>query len=792
MKYISNLHLSAMLILFILFFITMHNSGVRAQEKIVFNDTIDWTWPIKNGYDGNSFCRWHNAPKGIINLGDMPSDNWKSPYDYQNGTFYLRFEVISQPTANPFSLVFGIWQDLNIANPPGWSECVSGVAKLSGGAGSSVETSIGSPSLWYQRCADRPVDFTRPEDFDLIGLVLWKGNAVCIPMAQGWTNASACSDAIIQQTYFFPMRAKITVVAVASGHIFSGWDNYSGDRETKPFASGINAIMGAEDYDGVCPPGATRLTDCDCAVQDFAAAPLRKLKSVSDYASVKYIDPTFAGSPKLGTETNPYSSWSDFTIAENTAYLFKRGTTISSSAYNIPITPNNVLLGAYDTGARPQIIADGLHSIFRITGDLCTVRDLHLQIPDMYLVSRTAHSGVQMVGAINVDIYNCDMQYMPFGLRSESALQKSVRVIGCTIHNTNTEGMYIMAEYLEVAWTDIHDINEWYFGQPEIHVNGGTNNGSTGDGIEIYGNWRNMYVHHTIIDHGTTGNKGTIMFHTPTTFEKAIIEYSILVAPIQGSTPVQLINTKGGIVLRNNLLFGSAIGPKTTGVYSWPGNDSIIGNVFVGFQQAMYTDPTNTIISNNTFYDNTYCFYSPSTKQLKELRNNIFWNNTNKYYNITVLSESKNLDTNPNFVNPTNDPYNNDFTLQSTSAAINEGTLLSYRKYDINGTTVPHEATDIGAYEYVSGLPTSVLIPNERQAFLPVISPNPFRNELRISNTEHVSRVELINMSGKTLVIRQNPKASEIMIGTESIRSGIYILRLFDGTGAVSVFKVVK
>ncbi|MBN2613895.1 MAG: hypothetical protein JXB00_20220, partial [Bacteroidales bacterium] len=197
----------------------------NAQEKIVFNEVIDWAWSPRQSltYAGNGFYWWHRPNEGpgyITNYGQMPTNSWKTPYDYENGTFYLRFEIIEQPTSTPFTVQFGIWQNIGTN-----TEVVSALANLTGGAGSSVAKSIGSPANWHQ-VYNTDVDFTQPEDFYRIGFVLWKGNGSCIPMAQGWSNSAQCPNAETEQLNYFPMRARVTLVAVAAGRTFSGWNNY--------------------------------------------------------------------------------------------------------------------------------------------------------------------------------------------------------------------------------------------------------------------------------------------------------------------------------------------------------------------------------------------------------------------------------------------------------------------------------------------------------------------------------------------------------------------------------------
>lgn len=193
-------------------------------EITVFDGTIDWDWPLGAWYGGNSFYWWHRPEESsVVDYGDMPS-SWSAPRDFANGTFHIRFTVLEQPADSAFYIQFGIWQDLH--KEGGYSETVSPRQPIAGGAGSQVEASLGSPSTWWQKRDDAPVDFNRPEDFYRIGLVLWKHEPYCLPMAQGWSNRNACDNPEQEALNFFPMKARVTVVAVAGGHSFSGWQQY--------------------------------------------------------------------------------------------------------------------------------------------------------------------------------------------------------------------------------------------------------------------------------------------------------------------------------------------------------------------------------------------------------------------------------------------------------------------------------------------------------------------------------------------------------------------------------------
>jgi hypothetical protein len=137
---------------------------------------------------------------------------------------YLRFQVIDQPSTNGFKVQLGIWQDRD--KEGGHSETISSHVLVEGGTGTVVEKDLESPSGWWELRGDAPVDFARPGDFYQIGLALWKADPLCIPMGQDWFNSNACENPEQAAAEFFPMKAWVTVVAVAEGHTFTGWDNY--------------------------------------------------------------------------------------------------------------------------------------------------------------------------------------------------------------------------------------------------------------------------------------------------------------------------------------------------------------------------------------------------------------------------------------------------------------------------------------------------------------------------------------------------------------------------------------
>jgi hypothetical protein len=189
-----------------------------AHELLLINDTIDFP----NSTDTNGFSYfYYNA--------DMPV-NWRSPDDYYYGEVYVRYEIISQKTETPVGLQFGIWQLL----PPETGELHETMSDILGMNGTgSVVISNSSPSKWWK--LDGGFDYTKMNLTWHFGINPWKLDPV-----NGYNkqirqeNASVWAE---RNTYWFPMKVAVTVVAVAYDHTFSGWDNYistSGSKKPKP------------------------------------------------------------------------------------------------------------------------------------------------------------------------------------------------------------------------------------------------------------------------------------------------------------------------------------------------------------------------------------------------------------------------------------------------------------------------------------------------------------------------------------------------------------------------------
>lgn len=186
------------------------------QEFLLIDKTFTWT--ETTGGDGCfGFHFWNDK-------GASPTDNWKSPFDYQNGLFYFRYEIISQPQISPgvyepFDISFCIWADRNF-QPGKWKETCSDLHHFTGPG--SAKVFIESPSTWWNH-PNGGIDWAHLEKLWRFGNPFWYLNDVlassgCSNSPQNWS----------QRGRFFPLTLRMTIVAVAQGQTFSGWNNYIG------------------------------------------------------------------------------------------------------------------------------------------------------------------------------------------------------------------------------------------------------------------------------------------------------------------------------------------------------------------------------------------------------------------------------------------------------------------------------------------------------------------------------------------------------------------------------------
>lgn len=169
----------------------------QPAEFELYDGTITWT--EAEAADNGFYFLPHPA--------GAPAD-WSS---YVNGSFYFRYEIISQPTNTASTIQFGIWQ--YYPSSPWYEGCSNEVNLYGQGSSGTLEH---SPSTWY--CfGDGCLDFSDPGNFNYFAVIL-RSKDLEKRIMQSDPEAWAVRN------LFLPMQLKVTIVAVKEGASFSGWD----------------------------------------------------------------------------------------------------------------------------------------------------------------------------------------------------------------------------------------------------------------------------------------------------------------------------------------------------------------------------------------------------------------------------------------------------------------------------------------------------------------------------------------------------------------------------------------
>lgn len=230
-----------------------------------------------------------------------------------------------------------------------------------------------------------------------------------------------------------------------------------------------------------------------------------------------YIDPSDAGSLRLGTLEEPYNDWVISGIpASNTTYLTKRGTSLTLTVSRIYRTNvKNVTFGAYGTGERPIIYhkVGSASAMIQMTGDSLMVRDLSLRgnpadvtgrpLAGVFFSARTS------ANSNNVSVINCEISYayngvraMPYKWEDLWYVVDDMLVDSCIVHHIAEDGMFISNVHNFTATNNhLYDINTYYWSK------GANQNDAPGDGIQIGGEMVNWNVSNNIFDRRSTGAK---------------------------------------------------------------------------------------------------------------------------------------------------------------------------------------------------------------------------------------------------------------------------------------------
>jgi len=412
-----------------------------------------------------------------------------------------------------------------------------------------------------------------------------------------------------------------------------------------------------------------------------------------------YIDPANTNDPAQdGSYSNPYDSWDDLSLSDNSVYLFKRGEVLEVSGEAVLDYLNDVTLGAYGTGERPRISTS---SVFVKGCESLVIENLEIFAGGSHCIEFTHNHRSKNVTIENCEIHsptNWEVDAYNYGI---SAGADHLKIIDSEIYNIYRDGLYFdHATNIEVINCYIHDVNQRFFDTPD---NAG------GDGIQFVDS-DSLLVRETVIDRSGTGKKFCIIVTNPDEnleVTDVLFEDNHFIGPddTQYGGAV-LFLAADNMTLRRNVIED---GPQ--GVYTHCENILINNNIILNSGTGVAVASNQAEIYNNVLYGNDMAVHSsnhPST-----IRNNIVYltdpsqggfndSECTTDHNLQNISstevpwhDAETID-DPLFV----DVENHDFHLQEGSPAIDNGIDVGIA-YDHEKREIPCGGTpDIGAYEY--------------------------------------------------------------------------------------------
>lgn len=180
--------------------------GIGKPYFVVWDDTVTITEESRG---------FHRFQPSLV-----AGNDWTSPFDFFNGTMHVRYEVTEYPTDEPFQLQFCIWCDVidGRFTPGNWKEMCSPHTDVDA---IDLATDIAFPAEMWRLNPDEPCDFSRISDFRFIGIVVRCANRMnCTDLVP---RARECWE---QRHLIYPFKVRFSLVALAEGESFRGWDYY--------------------------------------------------------------------------------------------------------------------------------------------------------------------------------------------------------------------------------------------------------------------------------------------------------------------------------------------------------------------------------------------------------------------------------------------------------------------------------------------------------------------------------------------------------------------------------------
>jgi hypothetical protein len=173
--------------------------GGGRNEMVVF----DWNGPVTEANRGFP----NNTPP-------RANGDWTKPINFAQGTLEYRLEIRSQPQPQDMRIQLCFWQTRN-GNKFGLESCGPQQA-IRGNPGTVKTWSVNVQDMW--KLGGRSIEWDRPRF--RAGAAIKNAKSRPVSNYNGWNWNGE------NPKQWYPLNMRFTVVVVAKGSTFSGWDNY--------------------------------------------------------------------------------------------------------------------------------------------------------------------------------------------------------------------------------------------------------------------------------------------------------------------------------------------------------------------------------------------------------------------------------------------------------------------------------------------------------------------------------------------------------------------------------------
>ncbi len=354
--------------------------------------------------------------------------------------------------------------------------------------------------------------------------------------------------------------------------------------------------------------------------------------------STYYVDATNGNDSNDGlTSAEPWQTIdpkvNEFLFKPGDKVLFKRGE-VWNNTLIVPSSgekDNPIIFGAYGNGNRPLINVNSSkdYSVH--------ITKAHIIIEDLEL-SNSQHHGVFIQG----DHYSQSMNVVLNNLYIHDEGTHGIKIIASDIIINNSEigfiqddGIYATGFNIEIANSKIHDVDLSEYPGDCIHLN-----------LEA----DNYYVHHNILDHSNTTNKGAFM-SSDANDSNGIFEFNT----VYESGGYGFSDIGRNVTCRYNQFFSMNSVGNNIGIKASSENGRYYNNIVKDFHTGIYlrSNSKNITINNNDFYNvqrGVDANIADNNTTSFEFKNNIVYLEENG--DAYVISIQSSMDSNNNILFP--------------------------------------------------------------------------------------------------------------------------------------------